>query len=203
MTTQRTLEGFVTRKKETKRRLNTSGSVESMTETGKAPQKRDEHASPTRKSAIVVHGDLLSFSKANSIAHQTNCKSTYAKGLATILFRRFPYADVYTNPSKAPTRTPGTITIHQDPMTKGKTVVNIYGQRYPGKPTPFESTANREDWFRQALKAMAEQQESIGTVAFPFGIGCGMAGGNWARYRAMIDSFARAYGHEVYIVRLK
>ena len=28
------------------------------------------------------------------------------------------------------------------------------------------------------------------SVAFPYGIGCGLAGGNWEEYQAMLEEFA-------------
>jgi hypothetical protein len=31
-------------------------------------------------------------------------------------------------------------------------------------------------------------------IAFPYGIGCGLAGGNWKRYEEMIEEFALTSG---------
>ena len=33
------------------------------------------------------------------------------------------------------------------------------------------------------------------SVAFPHQIGCGLAGGNWATYEAMLEDFAAAHPH--------
>eukprot|EP00045_Choanoeca_perplexa_P016315 m.218825 g.218825 ORF g.218825 m.218825 type:complete len:192 (+) comp17225_c1_seq7:2293-2868(+) len=42
----------------------------------------------------IVQGDLLASSEP-FIVHQCNCRSTFGKGLAQVLFRKFPYSDVY------------------------------------------------------------------------------------------------------------
>ena len=81
--------------------------------------------------------------------HQTNCVTTYAKGLADVLFRKFPYADTYSrrtatsgggrgrgrgrgrggDPSLL-----GTIEVYGGPDTGKQGVINMFGQINPGKP---------------------------------------------------------------------
>lgn len=62
----------------------------------------------------------------------------------------------------------------------------------------------RETWFGEALADLATQlKEEKETVAFPYKIGCGLAGGNWEKYRAMIEKFDEDNDHiEVWCVVL-
>lgn len=59
------------------------------------------------KKLQIINGDITK-STVQFIAHQVNCKSDYAKGLAQILFKQYPYSDIYSTQEK---RTPGQIII--------------------------------------------------------------------------------------------
>jgi O-acetyl-ADP-ribose deacetylase (regulator of RNase III) len=65
----------------------------------------------------LISGNLLD-STDTFIVHQTNCVTTYGKGLSASIFNRFPHANVYK--SRADRRV-GTILIT-------KPVVAIFGQ---------------------------------------------------------------------------
>jgi len=144
--------------------------------------------------AVEVRGDLLTITlehntMCNYICHQTNCTSTYAKGLAKHIFDKFPNANTYC---PGFIRTLGCISIHGN-------VINMYAQLYPGKPRSRDNKTQRLNAFRQCLKQIAEIDE-LGSIAFPHRIGCGLAGGNWAEYKALIDKFAESVDATVYIV---
>ena len=65
----------------------------------------------------------------------------------------------------------------------------------PHRDTPQE----REQWFAQCLEELG-QCDSYQNLAFPYQIGCGLAGGNWSRYLAMIQDFAVKYKKHVTLV---
>lgn len=88
----------------------------------------------------IINGDLLD-AKEEFILHQCNCKTKYAKGLSKTMFSRYPSADVYTIKYK---RVPGKIfTVTEN----GKTIINLFGQNYPGKPRKYETMEQRLIWF--------------------------------------------------------
>ena len=154
-----------------------------------------------------VHGDLLAHD-ADYIVHQCNCRTTRAWGLAYSLFGSFPHADTYTVPSDPklapmpPKRVPGTLTVHGGPGTGLRGVINLYGQDAPGKASAAETKAQRLTWFQNALLQLADVTD-LKTVAFPHGIGCGLAGGSWAQYEAALVEFAAFVPEtEVYIVQM-
>jgi len=149
-------------------------------------------------------GDLLQCTE-QYIVHQTNCVTTKAAGLAKFLFQAFPHADCYKDRSGADP--PGEIRI--DGGGANRLVIGLHGQYNPGKPKGagqcdvYDCVADREKWFAQGL-ALIGQVSGIHSVAFPDHIGCGMAGGDWRRYRAMLSRFATQNPHiEVVLYQLE
>ena len=61
-------------------------------------------------------------------------------------------------------------------------------------PSPIVYPDDKESrcvYFQQCLEKIAENAPK--SMAFPYGNGCGLAGGNWIVYSAMIDAFAQKY----------
>ncbi|HEX4375353.1 MAG TPA: hypothetical protein VHZ50_18755 [Puia sp.] len=138
----------------------------------------------------TIIGDLL---EANEkyILHQTNCLSTgFAAGLAYYLFQKFSYADCYsdrTSPSE-----PGAIDIRGNGIDQ-RYVVNLMGQYAPGSfhdDFPRDTQAIRQKYFHKALIRLAKIP-NLESVAFPYSVGCGIAGGNWQWYLGTIKNFAQ------------
>jgi len=71
-------------------------------------------------------------------------------------------------------------------------IVNLMGQYYPGGPSDEEiDTAEvRQQYFYQALQKLATLP-NLESVAFPAGIGCGIAAGNWNWYKGTINNFSK------------
>jgi len=146
-----------------------------------------------------IGGDLLT-SDCKYIVHQCNCKTVgNGAGLAYYLNKKFPYANTYI-PNHH--RTPGTIEIMGD-GEKDRFVINMYAQNYPGRTTDYETAENRLNWFKQCLERIGEIQD-FESIAFPYEIGCGLAGGNWEKYCSLIEEFSKNIQDkgDVFIVRL-
>lgn len=65
-------------------------------------------------------------------------------------------------------------------------------QLYPGRFNDQYDNDNqeaREGYFYQCLLRLT-QVPDLESVAFPYLVGCGIAGGNWQKYKQMLDSFA-------------
>jgi hypothetical protein len=60
-----------------------------------------------------------------------------------------------------------------------------------------DTRKNREAWFKQCLEGLESWciTNHIKTVAFPYKIGCGLAGGDWKHYLKMITDFAEENSH--------
>ena len=134
----------------------------------------------------VIRGNLL-LVNTTFIAHQCNCETSRAQGLAYTIFRKFPHTNTYTSGSM---RHVGTIDVFRAPtLYEGHGVINMYAQRSPGRAGREHDTAShRAHWFRQCLHAMVMLRTE--SIAFPCYIGCALAGGEWHRYHRMITTFA-------------
>lgn len=148
---------------------------------------------------IYVNGDLLK-SDADYIAHQCNCVTSHGRGLSESLFRKFPYADIYKI-REGRKSAAGTVDIRGEDLGRRR-VINMFGQYNPGKPqrTRYDTAQQREIWFRACLSIIAAHIRHR-SIAFPHGIGCGLAGGNWRNYESMLQDFAASRNGETYVYR--
>jgi len=133
----------------------------------------------------IINGDLLK-SDAKYIAHQCNCVSYYAAGLADAIFRKYPYSDTYSTRSGVSDL--GTIDILGNGMDK-RYIINMYAQYYPGSPYKFDNVDSRLKAFENCLNSISKIKELI-SINFPFRVGCGLARGDWSKYYSMLESFA-------------
>lgn len=137
----------------------------------------------------IVNGNMFD-STTKYICHQCNCISTKSAHLAQTVFSRYPYADIYTNRTKSDT--PGTIIISGNGQDH-RYVINMLAQYYPGSPRYPNSAKDgfqaREQYFKQCLNHICNIK-NLESIAFPFKIGCGAAGGNWDNYFKILSDFA-------------
>jgi len=167
-------------------------------------------------SVSFVDGNLLTY-ECDVLVQQCNCITINSLGLSKSITQRFgvdPYA--HRKPSRNPriadeatSDVPGTISFHPIENQEHRHVANLYAQYTPGslaKNTSIYHNAReargiqetpelREAWFEQCLRSLAEHLDESEhyRIAFPHGIGCGLAGGNWAHYRAMIVAWAKKH----------
>ena len=138
---------------------------------------------------LETKGNLLDYANTHYLVHQCNCKTTNCLGLAKVIFTKYPDANTYINNS---TRYPGNIDII-------KPIINLYGQIYPGKAKSSlnDSKQNRLEYFKTGLQniynQLNENKEVPINLAFPKNIGCGLAGGVWTDYQAILKEFEKNY----------
>lgn len=162
--------------------------------------------------AILESGSVIDH-HAQYIVHQCNCITEKASGLAEDLFNKFPNANIYKqrNGKHPYWHKPGELYITGD--DEDRKVINMTSQFLPGGPGKTfeilpgmvvkETIEMREKLFVQCLKKIAEI-EDLQSIAFPWRIGCGIAGGDWSRYRFVIDKFAKKMhtkGIDVFIIK--
>jgi O-acetyl-ADP-ribose deacetylase (regulator of RNase III) len=145
----------------------------------------------------IIKGDLLK-SKDQFIAHQTNCISTGAAGLAASIFRKYPYSNIYTRRQEP--SIPGTIAIDGDGINN-RFIIHIMGQNYPGSFNEFETQEMRLNWFKNCLNEIS-LIDNLHSIGFPYMIGCGLAGGNWNDYYNLIYDFSENLNIDVNIYRI-
>lgn len=125
-------------------------------------------------------GNILD-SEEQYILHQTNCISKYSAGLAKQLFNKYPYANSYIN--RTMPSVPGTIEIKGDGDTS-RFIINLYGQYAPGN---LDDNSLRDQrmmrimYFHSGIDQISKIQ-NVESIAVPYKIGCGLAGGDWDYY---------------------
>lgn len=118
----------------------------------------------------IIDGDILNV-KHGIICHQINCQHKMGAGLAAQIRHKYPkhYADFM---SAVPHL--GGLCITQ--INWDLYVVGIYAQDYYGRTGLFTQYPALEKGL-QAVARMSEKQHL--PVYIPYGIGCGLAGGDW------------------------
>lgn len=156
----------------------------------------------------IIHGSLFD-SDVQYIAHQCNCVTTVGAHLSKEVFRKYPYADIYSCRTKTDWKDskdkPGTIIIKGNGADQ-RYVINILAQVFPGKPKFPESKTDgyeaRQKYFRKCLIAILHIP-NLNSIAFPWKIGCGAAGGDWDIYYKMIEGFSSYISGRVVICKLE
>ena len=134
----------------------------------------------------ILNCDLLD-SNADYIAHQCNATGNRSAGLAAALFKKWPKANIYSGKYKQENRTLGEIISRKVDNT---TILNMIIQKDTGKPKPGDSMRQRLEYFETCLSKIIEIHSTPFTIAFPYGIGCGLAGGIWSEYEKILKQFA-------------
>ncbi len=149
----------------------------------------------------VIDGNLLECD-ARYICHQCNCVTNGAAHLAQDVFMKYPYADVYSYRSykvqSIPIYDPPEGERMGDILIRGngedqRYVIAMLAQYYPGFVRYADSGKDgnevRRNAFAECLNKIAEIPD-LHSVAFPEGIGCGAAGGDWNLYLQLIQNFS-------------
>lgn len=123
----------------------------------------------------VVHGIVM---------HQVNCQGVMGAGLALQIRRKWPlvYSDYLDAASKKELQLGEVLYSHID---HGLMVASMCGQYDYGRAKNHVYTDYGA--LRECLCKVEEWRKVLKARAFiPFGIGCGLAGGNWEYVREMI-----------------
>lgn len=144
----------------------------------------------------LVKGDILN-AKENIISQQVNCCGVMGSGLAKQI--RNKYLEVFIEYYAYCKR-------HDDMLKMlgvalpvicedNKIVMNLFGQMYYGTDKQYTDYAALECAFRNMKEYAQKNQLSI---AIPFQIGCGLAGGNWDIVYKIIEDVFSDYGVTIY-----
>ena len=141
----------------------------------------------------IITGDIFD-AKEKYLLHQCNCITKRAAHLSKDVFTKYPWADIYARRHATDIiDTPGQIMVRGN-GTDQRFVINLLGQYYPGKPKFPESKLDgikiREKYFHQCLLRVAKIPD-LESIAFPWRISCGAAGGDWDHILGTITNFAQ------------
>lgn len=160
----------------------------------------------------IIKGNILESSE-DYILHQCNCLTVKSHGLSKTIEEKYPEGVVYNKRRPLGRRNlaieedraqPGTFLICG---SKEQQIISIFGQWRSGKigtsyfhsypeSNPPESKKQRILWFEEGLNKIGEHffilKKKL-SIAIPYNIGCGLAGGNWDNYLNAITEFQKTY----------
>jgi O-acetyl-ADP-ribose deacetylase (regulator of RNase III) len=173
-----------------------------------------------------INGDITDLPEGiNVIVHQANTHNVMGGGVALTLRKKWPECyeedtrvyNLFVSGCKASGATENdaqeallggsSITIPIEINDEGETIriVNLYGQRLgvnsrDGIPTDYEAV--RYGLGRLSLELLREavSGEKI-TLGLPYGMGCGLGGGDWDIYRKIIEETLGESGIDTVIVK--
>lgn len=146
----------------------------------------------------IIRGDLTE-TDADYICHQVNCRNAMGSGVAKALYSRWP--EVKSEYHKlcqtaSPTELLGKIQVvplHDLPQS----VINVFGQLNYGRSDGVVYTE-----YPALQKALAEINRTCSgkAVAFPYGFGCGLAGGDWRTVESLMVTYLRDCDVKIYMI---
>ena len=134
----------------------------------------------------IVQGDITEATE-HTICHQVNCQGRMKSGVAAAIRKKWPrvytdykdWLEIFKKRNESPLGT-NSLTFTDD----GKLIVNMFAQDnygYDGR----RYTSYDAFWLcLNKIKYYAAKDTSI---AFPYGIGCGLGGANWHIIYTMIE----------------
>lgn len=138
----------------------------------------------------IKSGDIFN-SGADIICHQVNCMGVMGAGIAAEIKRRWP--QVYTEYRSMCSTNPAPTLLGQCQVCPP--VANLFGQYRYGRGS------KHTDY--DALEKALTELRSYGydNIAIPYGIGCGLGGGDWAAVSWIIYHVFESYKGTVTIWR--
>ncbi len=169
----------------------------------------------------IINGDLFKC-QMDLIVQQCNCLTVTAHGLSDDIRIRLR-VDPYSHRQRLSGRRNcailsdrdqvGSVKIYKRSKGNPTYVACLFAQFAPGRSNQYyqdilseqvdlvtnqpivDDAKQCQDWFRRGLERLGQRaiQLNVKTMAFPFRIGCGLAGGDWIVYKQMIDTWAETY----------
>lgn len=154
-------------------------------------------------SVVYRDSDIFKAKELCAIAHQANCFNLFGAGVAKQLADKFPRIvdddKCFGSPSfkvgKYSVSTVYPISYEQPNLIH---IINLYGQYHPGKNTNYK-------YLNEALRGLNSWLNFHAlnyVVGIPYGIGCGIGGGDWGTVEAMIKEIFDNSLYTIMICRL-
>lgn len=152
----------------------------------------------------IVKGNILDAIE-DIIVQQVNCKGVMGAGLAKSILNKYPnvkkeYQSFRSfNLNKGLTDKDLLGLVNYVRVSDGKVIANVFGQ-VNIKKNHFDKTVyTKTEALTRGLKEVKELSKQLNkSVAIPYGIGCGLAGGDWNIISEIIDSIFSDYKVTIY-----
>lgn len=153
-------------------------------------------------------GDLVLDKKYDYICHQVNCQGAMGAGIAGQIAKIYPEVKYEEQKfwSLNYIRTHDTKSILGEILIvkteDGRTCINMHAQDQYGRDNACYTDYEAFDRCLIKLKSILFKEPETLKIGFPYKIGCGLAGGDWEKVKAMLESFAASVKQDVYIIKL-
>jgi len=146
----------------------------------------------------IVEGDILQ-APENIICHQVNCQGVMGSGLAKQISNKWNILPNYKNYIKinGKEKVLGTIQLIAISFDTGQYICNIFGQYDYGR----DKSKIYTDYLalKNALTELCNfARLNKFSIAIPFNIGCGLAGGKWGIVYSVIEDIFQDYDVTLY-----
>ena len=150
--------------------------------------------------------DALMNGEIDYLIHQTNCQGKFASGIAGEIRKRLPAAyDAYMKRYNL-FRSRGHNHIPLGEISQGGGVINLHSQLYYGydkkRYTNYGAMATGLQAIFYYLSDYDDRQQRDIIVGLPFGMGCGLGGGDWEIVYELIEHCLAPFVKEVVIYKL-
>lgn len=144
----------------------------------------------------IIYGDALN-AREDILAHQTNCKGVMGAGIAKQIKEVYPevFKDYksYCDSFEKDIEILGTMRISK--CNNGKYIASLFGQYSYNKYVK----QTIEDELKKSIILLHDYAKDNNlSVAFPYMIGCGLAGGNWDKIYPLIEEIFDDYPFVLY-----
>ena len=151
----------------------------------------------------IIDGDLLDYPRGiNTIVHSCNVSNIMGAGIAKQIKDKYPEAFEADRQAKLSGENRlGYFSFCKLNSELNKRVVNLYTQENigEGRQVDYEAFYQSIDYLFRAINTSPDGEKYI--LGFPFGISCGLAGGNWNIIQAMINEVFVPAKFPTYIVK--
>ena len=153
----------------------------------------------------TITGNLLE-SDCTTIIHQANAFATMGAGIAKQISKKYPAVLKADRNFHIPIGDAARLGHYSKADVDGPhgplTVINLYGQYNYGRGKQTDEHA-----FEAALDSILSDINRSGQpnpkVGMPYGIGCGLAGGDWTVIRRIIIDLSDKHGNDVHLYKFK
>lgn len=157
----------------------------------------------------IIEGDLLHSPESEIIIHQVNSSNVMGSGVAKAIYTKYPFVKcqyhdfcngiIYGNKETKPKELLGKAFRAREKGCE-RSVINVFGQlnyrRAHDKPGEVHTNY---DALRKAFDEIATHYAGCDvTFAIPYGLGSGLAGGNWQIVYSIIEENLKAFDVHIY-----
>lgn len=151
-------------------------------------------------SVQIIRGDLLE-ADADIICHQVNCQGVMGAGIAKQIADKWPYVkkeytEFCSQRKQKEDLLGDTLLVPSNGVQrKGEPLIlNIFGQFYYGHDGVYTDYSALTKAFRKMNRLYKGK-----TLAFPYGFGCGLAGGDWQDVEPMLVKLLPECNVKIYL----